>query len=261
MNQELLNLNTHLLQLTDVLINSFNERKFNWNNLSAFQQVVCFLFGKACKSYHAIHLLCKGSFGQDAAILVRSLLEILINLFYIAEEESEQRAENFIRYWIIMEKHRLEKCKKRGLLNSIQEENQIIQKYEEEIDRRKKGGIKEKRGKEYKWSGKSIAQMAREVGLDYHHDVIYWRLSQIAHPNIKGSEYFVSDQGNDLKIDCGPGKTHIEESFTTAFDFFSQISLKFNEILLGDTKIKKQLESLRKDFEKIAKRLSETHDS
>ena len=57
------------------------------------QRVLAVLFGKATKSLDAIRLLCETGFGQDAVILTRSLVNLVINVWYIGSApDPDERA-------------------------------------------------------------------------------------------------------------------------------------------------------------------------
>jgi len=59
------------------------------------EEVCAFLFGKATKTMNAIRVLCEGGFGQDAVILTRSLVNLVIDLWYIGGDPDE-RTEDYI---------------------------------------------------------------------------------------------------------------------------------------------------------------------
>src|SRR5262249_58989418 len=57
------------------------------------QRVLAVLFGKATKTLDAIRILCEGGFGQDAMILTRSLVNLVINVWYIGSaSDPDERA-------------------------------------------------------------------------------------------------------------------------------------------------------------------------
>lgn len=58
--------------------------------------VVAALFAKAWKTIHAIHLLARKGYGEDAIVLARSLTNLCIDLSYICKEHPDERA----RQWI-----------------------------------------------------------------------------------------------------------------------------------------------------------------
>jgi excisionase family DNA binding protein len=64
-----------------------------------------FAIGRGCKQHEAILMLCKEGFGEDAAILARSLFDLLITYLYILKDKSDQRAYRYFDYdWVLREK-------------------------------------------------------------------------------------------------------------------------------------------------------------
>ena len=64
------------------------------------QRVLAVLFGKATKSLDAIRLLCETGFGQDAVILTRSLVNLVINIWYIGSAtDQDERALDYNASW------------------------------------------------------------------------------------------------------------------------------------------------------------------
>jgi len=59
------------------------------------EEVCAFHFGKATKTLDAIRVLSESGFGQDAAILTRSLVNLVINLWYIGGDP-EERTKDYI---------------------------------------------------------------------------------------------------------------------------------------------------------------------
>lgn len=56
------------------------------------------MFGKAEKTYKAVSELCSLGFGEDALVLLRSNINLMINLYYIIAKDSVERASACIAY-------------------------------------------------------------------------------------------------------------------------------------------------------------------
>ncbi len=55
--------------------------------------------GKALKTFQGVHELCLTGWGEDALILLRSNVNLLINLgFILSDPEPSQRADDFIAF-------------------------------------------------------------------------------------------------------------------------------------------------------------------
>ena len=62
--------------------------------------MVGFLAGKACKTHEAVVNLAAAGYGQDAGILLRSLLNLVVNALWICEKPNP-RLEMYLEYdWI-----------------------------------------------------------------------------------------------------------------------------------------------------------------
>jgi len=74
-NQLLLEINKKLLNFID------NEFKVKIVYIeSGLKYASSFLFAKSTKTFRALNILCQNGYGEDAAILARSVLENVINL-------------------------------------------------------------------------------------------------------------------------------------------------------------------------------------
>jgi Family of unknown function (DUF5677) len=60
--------------------------------------LVATMHGKAGKTYQAILELCLSGFGEDALVLLRSNINLMINLLYILSEDSAKRAGDLVAY-------------------------------------------------------------------------------------------------------------------------------------------------------------------
>ena len=60
--------------------------------------LVAAMHGKAGKTYQAVLELCMLGFGEDALVLLRSNINLMINLLYILSEDSAKRAGDLIAY-------------------------------------------------------------------------------------------------------------------------------------------------------------------
>ena len=60
--------------------------------------LVAAMHGKAGKTYQAVLELCMLGFGEDVLVLLRSNINLMINLLYILSEDSAKPAEDLIAY-------------------------------------------------------------------------------------------------------------------------------------------------------------------
>ncbi len=141
--------------------------------------------GKAMKTFQAVERNCVLGFGEDAAVLVRTNVNLLINIAYIVTDEkpndrcAEWRADTWVRHvkW-------------------------IKQAYDQDVDPTDAPFPPDKLNDLAKrWSDVSIADRAKKVP-PHHYKIGYKFYSSLEH----------SDARNEIgpKIESGPRDSHIE---------------------------------------------------
>ena len=142
-----------------------------------YAQVVIFFFlAKAYKTIQAILLLCRQGYGEDAGILLRSLFEIGVNAWYIAD--NEELAQRYLDYKAIQVHRLLEDPSWGFILGEVGKD-----KVREIRERCEEAQAKHKYGKSISWSGKSMKEMAEAVDLGPTYSSIYVIMSQLNHPS------------------------------------------------------------------------------
>ena len=64
-----------------------------------------FALGKSYKTHKAVLILCHEHYGTDAAVLSRSLFELMVNMLYILNDTTDYRLERYILHdWVIKKK-------------------------------------------------------------------------------------------------------------------------------------------------------------
>jgi hypothetical protein len=161
--------------------------------------VALFLFSKIVRTCRAIRKLAILGYGIEAEILGRSALEGLINLLYISKENCEERATLYIEF-----EHMLAKSFSDRVIRwpDIFEEFNLADRQKEietQFNR-----VKSNYPDKYFWAGKLLRQgrlreMAKEVGLQWYYDFIYWFGSNQMHANARSAmEYMdVADPVKD----------------------------------------------------------------
>jgi hypothetical protein len=242
-----------LLQLNNELL-SLAETKFRFKSItreSRIKDVCIFILAKSTKTFRASIILCNQGYGEDSAVLIRSLLENLINLAYI-KKEGEETAKLFILYPLLDNKKKLEAMKNDNLLNK---HNKLYrEEIETAVDMHKKQCEKIKnackRDDNHRWACISLKEMAIETGLEIpYYDKVYWLISQIAHTNASNSDSFINVTEDTLIVDDLPSEKWVDESLIVAFDCYAKILHLFNEIFqlnLGD-----QIKILEKRYAEI----------
>lgn len=186
-----------------------------------------FTLGKAYKTHEAIMILCSEGYGEDAAILVRSLFELLITLLYILKDSTDERADRYYSYdWILRKK----------MFDYVKTKPEIAKEMQGRVINPKTGDtnieevikqanvVQEKYQYNNKgWSNKTIYDMAFEVGRMDQYKTIYTLQSQIAHTAVRVMNDYVKDNGSGLNIMVGPGLNWIKNDLVALFDFYYSI--------------------------------------
>jgi len=198
-------LNNKLFQLAENIENMANTGKINRD--TPLHDVIAFLFSKAHKTFWAIDILAQRGFGQDAAILARSLFEILVTIKYLAEGD-KSRVNKYLSFIKFQDKKLIDRYiedVKSGKILPIPEfqavsddkekMKQIEKEYEEAKLLYKKNRIKNT------WSGLSIPEMVEKVDL-YKVDLYYERkylyplLSDQVHSTVTAAKDYINKDGD-----------------------------------------------------------------
>lgn len=229
---------------------------------SSLNDISIFLFAKSTKTFRALFILCAERYGEDAAILARSLLENLINLAYIEKEESEHRAELFISHSVLDNKKKVDSIKNDPAFKKLDIERKFDDRFggsletirkmqKEECEKVKKIG--KYRIKKYSWSCLSIKDMAIETGLKSpYYDKVYWLISQFSHPHVGSSKGYLYKDKTGFTINDLPSKIWVEESLVLGFDCYSKMVHLINKLF--KLNLKSQIKLLEKEYLKIFKK-------
>lgn len=213
--QKMFDLNSQLRVLAGRMI----DKGFRLHNDKSI--FISFCLGKTYKTHKAILILCEAGYGQDAAMLVRSMVELLITLLYILADKTDGRLYRYFDYdWILQRKmygyaktkpHLVELINDRQV-NPRDGDNSI-----EEIETTAKL-MMEKHNYGKSWSEKNIREMSAEVGKDGLYDTMYVLQSQLIHTSPRATNEYISRAGDKYVVSVGSDGKWIEESLVSAFD-------------------------------------------
>ena len=238
------------------------ESKWQRMNLesSAVKGVVSFALGKGHKTHEAVLLLCERGFGQDAAMLVRTLFELAVTVAYIKKENSEYRAKRFLNYdWIIRKRmydYAINHEEYKSLLTEAAPEGGI-----EELMRTANEMQKEyKYDRRFGWSDKSIRGMAGDVNLLSIYDTVYGLHSNLVHSAPRtANDYVSSPDMQEFTVQTGQSEKWVEESLVTAFHFYGILVDHWQDTFSVD--IKNEFEKLTKDYVEAVGKLHNRSES
>ncbi len=209
------------------LSNAIDEKMNEIKPKSDFEWSVNYLFYRSYKLYWTILILCQRGFAPEAGILLRSLMEQVVNMEWIAVEDSDHRAELFLEYFHIARKRLYDLYSKHNVLPKLtktqkesMEDIEEIEKCYEEV----KHIFKDERY----WAPERIRSRAEKVGAGYDFDFYYWYYSFLAHSNSAcQSEYVRKHQLTDIFI-IGPNYSMIEDVLHLAYKYMLLAFYRWN---------------------------------
>ncbi|HDP69994.1 MAG TPA: hypothetical protein ENN38_04195 [Actinobacteria bacterium] len=223
------------------LANELSEIKFEPS--TTFEKITILFFAKSRKTYWAISTLAGRGFGEDAGILLRSLLENLIDLYWISIEPKE-RSKRFLDFASFTYREGFKKLeedklhKHRGEQVSLQIKEEVLRDCQK-IDAR----ILKSFQKYRKWAPMGRREMAKEIDRTltnykkihkdeflFLYDKAYWLLSNTAHLNPFALDDFIKPAGNKLILREQPSKRHIANWLILSFHIFLRIVDKINDV-------------------------------
>lgn len=193
-----------------------------------------FVLGKAYKTHGVILNICEDGYGEDAAVLVRTVFDLLITFLYINKDKTNYRISRYLSHdWILRQKTYeyaknkpafAEEIRKRALKTlPTQNTPEEIKKYAREAQTKYKY-------KNVGWSDKSIRDMSEEVGRLDAYSTVYRLQSQITHGATRVMNDYVKAAPKGFTIEIGPSENWISESLVTAFDFLYSIAGEYDKM-------------------------------
>jgi len=212
-----------------------------------FQRISLAFAAKSYKTYIAALNLVKKGLPEPAFILVRSLLEDVVNLAYIAQEP-DKRSALFLNFSVIEKKFYLDNLKEAGLLNKETEtvwQEEFLVEYQ-----------KVKANYPYKryWSSKNLKQMAEAVGpeLSRTYSLVYLYSSGFVHgsSSLTLEDYLQQTKKQALKPLTKPKP----EALATVLELAFQLFTRCLQIFIAACHLNyKNLEELKTQWEVLTK--------
>ena len=156
------------------------SERIPWDDSSYFKKTLVFILTKNIKTLQAIEILCKNGFGQDALLLLRSMLESVISLGYIILDK-ENRGQLYLEYGDFL---KLKSGKVLLRTNSGVDKTRIqarVQELEREWDSIKHKFLNREGEVCPTWSCKNLREMAIKANLLSVYEWTYPLCSSYAH--------------------------------------------------------------------------------
>lgn len=242
--RELFDFNTELRKVVD----SVMDKEFH--KITPKVAFTTFALGKAYKTHEAILLLCRQGYGEDAAVLTRSLFDLSVTLLYILNDKTNKRVLRYFHYDSIIRKKMYDYAKTVPTFTRLFEERRLNPKpgdtSVEEVEKQAGKAQKKYNYGRMGWSDKPIRQMAEEVGREGAYQTVYFLLSNISHSAARTMNDYVKAHARGFTVDIGRSENWVQEDLVASFDFFMAIVDRSNRMLrLGVTK---QLNDLSKRY-------------
>ncbi len=149
---------------------------------------IAILIAKVIKTHNAILILCKERYGEDATVLVRSLLEALIDVSYIFNEKTRERTIRYMEYSWIIKKQYLESLCSHPEFNGYVEGQ--IHTMEDNKIKEEAARVQKKYNYKKGWSDKNRWEMAKEIGMQADYDMGYGLMCSLAHTDVMGLDNY-----------------------------------------------------------------------
>lgn len=210
---------------------------------SVVKIVFHYLYIKGLNHFWGIFLLCKEGLGDQSSILLRVLLELLINMKYIGDDEN--KAKRFADYEFAARKKQLNVVEKHSSLVGINVlESWLKNKpgIETGFNRFKQDYITDRRQLE-SWSGKKISQIAKDSEMEKDYDLVYKYMSLLVHSSPGIAQRYM-ETGTKLRLKPGPREDLIYKLLLSGCSYFLDLMKKWeSSIGLGEVERLKQAEN------------------
>lgn len=179
--------------LNHIIQNHQEKRKLRTREPeSDLDLVVATSFGKAGKTFQAINTLCAFGFGEDALILLRANINLMINLCYVLADDSLNRCADFIAY------SHTEHAK------YLKTAHDTVPAWYDTLD------WDEIKRRAARWKSVRIKERAKRGIQRYHYEVGYAFYSSMDHSDASSlSRYIAPSDERGLKIDLGPADKYV----------------------------------------------------
>jgi hypothetical protein len=81
------------------------------------------------------------------------------------------------------------------------------------------------------WSGKSIRDMAKEVGFQNYYDYAYRLLSNLEHSNSRSTTSYLEEDSGAYRSNVGPGPQYVRVVLATAYGLLIDLFALANNVL------------------------------
>lgn len=181
--------------------------------------VALMYLARAIRLMASIRYLCSIGYGAEALVLLRSLLNLYINIKWLTKDNANERMRRYADF---------EMVNKFVFVNSISKSGQFDEKWNAECEKLKeavepvleKYQLRRKVDNLHKWSGKSIRAMADEVSLTSDYVMLYGHLSEVEHTGPAMVEKYLESDDEQTVLKVGPSGEDIHLAMLSTIEYF-----------------------------------------
>jgi len=191
------------------------------NNIE--RRITLFHFIRATYLLDAIYRLCHEGYATESMVILRSLLNLFINLKWLTFKDSKYRMERYADFEVVFKKLAMNDVIKHGSIwDDIKNEDLTV--HDKQFERIMRKYNLKSRWDFLHWSGKSIYKMAEDVALENEYKIIYGRLSAIEHTDPESvRDYLDNSEKGKTIIKAGPRDKNIDLVLLTSLEYFFHI--------------------------------------
>jgi hypothetical protein len=189
------------------------------------RKATLFHFVRASYLLDAIYRLCIQGLATEAMVILRSLLNLYINITWLTTGDTKKRFERFADFEVVFKKLDMDKIVQHGdIWDEIK--NDDLNVHDSEFEKVKTKYNLKKRKDFTNWSGESIYEMARDNGVNFEKDykIIYGRLSAIEHTGPESVRSYLDDcEKGKTKIKAASRDENIDLVLITALEYYFNV--------------------------------------
>jgi hypothetical protein len=180
--------------------------------------VLLLLFARAVKTYHAIRLLCADGYGQDALVLLRSMVQTVVTAQYLTQGDTRQRVARYRAFHAVEAAKLAQAAETRSarfaalVKSSGRPTRRQLQAARKRAERRFPDF---KRGGAIPWAGQPLDKVAEEVGQGSTYDFVYRLGSQYEHGSFYALYSYARKDRMSIAKSIAPSDDFIDETLAT----------------------------------------------
>jgi len=191
-------LSDELFKLANIILDNLGKRDLKLPGIPLYQIILLYIYYKASNSFLATTVLCDRGLVGDAKTCCRKLIEMLINMKYLMDDKDKRQYQYFYHLPVAMDKD-FRKVTESPDLHSESVTDTIramMTDVEDWLDKAKKYWDTDENGKitgdfRRNWSGKNLAEMAKDCGMKYAYVNPYLLYCRSIHASVDDmSNYF-----------------------------------------------------------------------